>query len=104
MNKALSIALAVAVALLAATSAGAASEPAIQPGGAIEAQELGRRNDSRLTYPAGAAPVLVAGTPDGFDARDAAIGGGAGFALALLGISAVAFGVTRRSRAGLPSS
>jgi hypothetical protein len=102
MNKALSIALAVAVALLAATSAGA-SEPTIQPGGAIQAQELGRRNDARL-FSHTPQPVLVAGTPDAFDARDAAIGGGAGFAIALLGVAGVAYGVTRRSRPGLSST
>jgi hypothetical protein len=71
--------------------------------GPIQFQELGRHSDPRLTYPAGA-PVLVAGAPDDFDARDAVIGGGAGFALALLGMAAVAYGVTRRSRSGLSST
>ena len=115
LNKALSIALAVVVALVAATSAVAGAPPdaferavarnaAQQPGGPIQAQELGRRNDPRLTYAAGATPVLIAGAPDGFDARDAVIGGGAGFALALLGMAGVAYGVTRRSRAGLSAT
>jgi hypothetical protein len=114
MNKALSIALGVVLALAAAATAKAdplalyvASEDAQVTvsakeqgsGGQIAAQERGRHSDARLFQPSSDAPVQVVGPADGFDVRDAAIGGAAVLALALLAAAGLAFSAGRRPRA-----
>jgi hypothetical protein len=127
MRKAHSIALAVVVALVAAAPAqadppsarpmaidkivaqeqGRASDPRLfgpseaTVGATVNAilrQEEGRSRDPRLFAPSGPAPVLVAGPSEGFDFGDAAVGGAAAFALALLATAAVVMGGGRRSR------
>ena len=113
MNKALSIALGVVVALGAAATA-KADPPALYissedaqvtvsaaqgSGGQIAAQERGRHSDARLFQPLSDAPVQVVGPADGFDVRDAAIGGAAVLALALLAAAGLAFNGGRRPRA-----
>jgi hypothetical protein len=65
----------------------------------ILAQERGRHADSRVFGPAQSAPVLVAGPADGFDVRDAGLGGAATLALALLVAAAVALRSSRRREA-----
>ena len=65
----------------------------------ILAQERGRHADSRVFGPAQSAPVLVAGPADGFDVRDAGLGGAATLALALLVAAAVALRSSRRRQA-----
>jgi hypothetical protein len=118
MNKGLSIALGVVIALAAASTA-QADPTAIQrlatqerakhvvlsstPQTSVQriiAQERGRRSDARLFHPTSSAPVLVAGQPDRFDVRDAVIGGSAVLVLALVAAAAVAFNGGRRNRAG----
>jgi hypothetical protein len=76
----------------------AAPAEASSLGQQISRQELGRRSDAGLFGPSRALPVQVVGPPDGFDVRDAALGGAAGIALALLAAAALA-GVSRRPRA-----
>ncbi len=56
----------------------------------VIAQERGRRLDARLFGHVGTAPIQVVGPPDGFDFRDAGIGGAVGLAIALLAAAAVA--------------
>jgi hypothetical protein len=65
----------------------------------IVAQERGRHTDSRVFGPAQSAPVLVAGPADGFDVRDAGIGGAATLALALLVAAGWAMRSSRRREA-----
>jgi hypothetical protein len=96
MGKALSIALGVAIALMGASAAQAgtperptaerqvALPSAPSSGQQIVAQERGRRSDPRLFTSSGPAPVQVVGPADGFDVRDAAIGGAAVLAFSLL--------------------
>jgi hypothetical protein len=58
--------------------------PAASPVGSVRAQESGRRGDRRLFESSQSQPVIVAGPADRFDLRDAGIGAGVAFALALL--------------------
>jgi hypothetical protein len=107
MNKALSIALGVAVVLASATAAhaernGSTTPPS--PAEQIVRQERGRTSDPRLFHPTGSAPIVVAGSPDRFDVGDAVVGGGAGAAVALLAAAGAAVVGARRSRLGSASS
>ncbi len=68
-------------------------------GHGIQAQERGRRSDGRLFGASGGAPILVAGSADGFDVGDAGIGAAAALAVSLLALAAAAFRKTSRQRA-----
>jgi hypothetical protein len=115
MCKAFTIAATLAAALAIAAGAQAQSSPvdqiirqednkAIAPAAAqlspvdrILAQERGRHNDPRLFEGAGAPVIQVVGSADGFDWGDAALGAGAGLALALLAAGVL---VLRRGSVG----
>ena len=117
MRKSLIIALVALIAVVAAPAAQAdptlgeriiaqekAKNVVLQPAPqtAIErivAQERGRHTDSRVFGPTQSAPVLVAGPADGFDVRDAGIGGAATLALALLVATGWALRSSRRREA-----
>jgi hypothetical protein len=69
-------------------------------GTTIASQEHGRRADRRLFEPSSGTPILVAGSPDGFDVADAGIGGAAVLALALaIGAGVALRAGSRRGRA-----
>ena len=71
-----------------------------QLGQQISRQERGRRADAGLFGPSASLPVQVVGPPDGFDVRDAALGGAVGIALALMTAALLALTGIGRPRGG----
>ena len=119
MNKFLSIALGLAIALTIVAPASADSPMTAKERGEVAtvvsgqqgsgshiiAQERGRSRDSRLFSPS-ASPVQVVGTApaDGFDLEDATVGGAAVAALALLIVAGIAVSRSRTRRAASATS